>query len=295
MSESHASDTPRVSVIMATYNWAPVLPFSIGSVLDQTFTDFELLVVGDACTDESEAVVTAIDDPRVRWINLPVNTGHQSGPNNEGLRRSTGGVVAYLGHDDLWLPHHLEVLVPVIASGHAAAHSRWLYVGPERRPKVMPSEHWSYRTGEWIPPVATAFSRRALLDAGDWRPPTATGTMDPEAELMARISERAGPPASVRRVTCVKLPAGVRRDVYRDRPHHEQAQWLEAIRQADDPEAAVQAGIDAERRGPTSLRRALGGARRWPGRVVRRRAPEPKPEPETAVARYARLRKYKGL
>jgi len=42
---------PRVTVIMATYNWATVLPYSIGSVLDQTFTDFELLVIGDGCTD----------------------------------------------------------------------------------------------------------------------------------------------------------------------------------------------------------------------------------------------------
>ncbi|HYC91914.1 MAG TPA: glycosyltransferase [Thermoanaerobaculia bacterium] len=40
---------PRVTVIMATYNWSTVLPYSIGSVLAQTFTDFELLVIGDGC------------------------------------------------------------------------------------------------------------------------------------------------------------------------------------------------------------------------------------------------------
>ncbi|HXY92105.1 MAG TPA: glycosyltransferase, partial [Acidimicrobiia bacterium] len=70
--------SPRVTVVIATYNWAPVLPYAIGSVLDQTFQDFELLVIGDACTDESEAVVTSIPDPRVRWLNLARNTGHQS-------------------------------------------------------------------------------------------------------------------------------------------------------------------------------------------------------------------------
>ena len=79
---------PRVTVIIPTYNYARVLPYSIRSALWQTFSDFELLVIGDHCTDESESVVTAIGDRRVRWINLPKNIGHQSGPNNEGLRQA---------------------------------------------------------------------------------------------------------------------------------------------------------------------------------------------------------------
>src|SRR5918911_4537877 len=108
---------PRVTVIIPTYNWSSVLPYSIGSVLRQTFSDFEVLVVGDGCTDDSESVVKAVNDKRVRWINLPVNTGHQSGPNNEGLRQARGEIIAYLGHDDLWLPHHLSCLVAAIAAG----------------------------------------------------------------------------------------------------------------------------------------------------------------------------------
>ena len=64
---------PRVTVVMATYNWAPVLPYSIASVLDQRFDDFELWVVGDGCTDESAAVVTSVGDRRVRWCNLDVH------------------------------------------------------------------------------------------------------------------------------------------------------------------------------------------------------------------------------
>ena len=54
---------PRVTVMIATYNWATVLPYSIGSVLDQTYRDFELLVTGDGCTDESAEVVGRFDDP----------------------------------------------------------------------------------------------------------------------------------------------------------------------------------------------------------------------------------------
>ena len=108
---------PRVTVIISTYNWGTVLPYSISSVLRQSFTDFEILVVGDGCTDDSEQVVTAITDPRVRWINLAVNDGHQSAPNNEGVRQSRGSIIAYLGHDDLWLPHHLEMIVTAIDWG----------------------------------------------------------------------------------------------------------------------------------------------------------------------------------
>ena len=85
---------PAVTVIIPTFNWCSVLPFSIGSVLRQTFTDFELLVVGDACTDDSEAVVSAVGDTRVRWINLTTHVGHQSGPNNAALRGARGRLVA---------------------------------------------------------------------------------------------------------------------------------------------------------------------------------------------------------
>ncbi|HEX7530939.1 MAG TPA: glycosyltransferase, partial [Pyrinomonadaceae bacterium] len=82
--------SPQVTVIIPTYNWSTVLPYSVGSVLKQTFRDFEVLVVGDGCTDDSESVIKAIGDDRVRWINLPRNTGHQSEPNNEGLRQARG-------------------------------------------------------------------------------------------------------------------------------------------------------------------------------------------------------------
>src|SRR4051794_8039196 len=108
---------PRVTIVLATYNWSAVLPFSIASALEQSFGDFELIVVGDGCTDDSGEVVAAIGDPRVEWVNLPENGGHQSGPNNEGLRRARGDLIAYLGHDDLWLPHHLACLVAAIDAG----------------------------------------------------------------------------------------------------------------------------------------------------------------------------------
>src|SRR5688572_28629078 len=144
---------PRVTVIMATYNWATVLPYSIASALDQTFTDFELLVVGDGCTDESSDVVSAVDDPRVRWHNLPSTIGFQAGPNNEGIRQASGELIAYLGHDDVWLPTHLELLVDSIDRGARFAHAGSLIVRPDQHPSAWPPRKWQYQAGEGIPPT----------------------------------------------------------------------------------------------------------------------------------------------
>ena len=93
---------PTVSIIISTYNWSSVLRFAIASVLAQTFRSFELIVVGDCCTDDSEAVVESFSDPRIQWYNLTENAGGQFGPNNQGVALARGRYIAYLGHDDLW-------------------------------------------------------------------------------------------------------------------------------------------------------------------------------------------------
>ena len=71
---------PRVTVIIATYNWSTVLPYSIASVLDQRFGDFEVLVIGDGCTDDSEQVVSSVADARVHWHNLRRTPATSRGP-----------------------------------------------------------------------------------------------------------------------------------------------------------------------------------------------------------------------
>jgi len=109
-----ASDKPLVTVIIATYNSAQTLKLSIESVLAQDFADYEVWIVGDACTDHSRQVVESFADERLHWINLATNSGSQGVPNNEGIRRARGAYIAYLGHDDLWFPWHLSGLVPFI-------------------------------------------------------------------------------------------------------------------------------------------------------------------------------------
>src|SRR5437762_4733085 len=106
-----SSASPQISVIIATYNRSNVLRYAIQSVLWQIFQDFEILVIGDGCTDDSAQVVASFAEPRIRWHNLPQNSGSQSMPNNTGLEMARGTYIAYLGHDDLWYPTHLELLI----------------------------------------------------------------------------------------------------------------------------------------------------------------------------------------
>lgn len=99
---------PLVSVVIATYNRPDVLRHTIASVRGQTVEDWEMLVVGDGCEPETAAAVAECGDARIRYIHLPINFGEQSGPNNIGLSEARGHYVAYLNHDDLWFPDHLE-------------------------------------------------------------------------------------------------------------------------------------------------------------------------------------------
>jgi glycosyltransferase involved in cell wall biosynthesis len=237
---------PRVTVIIPTYNWATVLPFSIGSVLDQTYRDFELMVIGDGCTDASAEVVRACGtgDPRVSWHNLAANGRCQAGPNNEGLRRARGEIIAYLGHDDLWLPHHLACLVAAVDQGAVVARTKVVQINPEAPPFAVPPVGWQYHDGEWIPPTCVGHRRDAALATGGWRFPSDTGNLDPESDLWSRLARRYGAPVLVPHLTAVKFPAGFRRDVYRTRPNREQAAWLQRIRAADDAGALAAAATD---------------------------------------------------
>jgi glycosyltransferase involved in cell wall biosynthesis len=109
----------KVSVIMAAYNRSNVLRYAVESLRRSTMTDWELLVIGDACTDDTEDVVTSFGDPRIHFYNMQKNCGEQSGPNNEGLRRAQGEYVAFLSQDDLWFPDHLERLLAAVQQNDA--------------------------------------------------------------------------------------------------------------------------------------------------------------------------------
>jgi glycosyltransferase involved in cell wall biosynthesis len=233
MSSTHP--VPRVTVIIATYNWSSVLAHAIASVLGQSMGDFELLVVGDGCTDDSAEMVARFADPRLRWINLPANTGHQSGPNNRGLAEARGELIAYLGHDDLWLPHHLACLVDALGStGADLAYSTLARILPDRRVgyPVVPFVGRSAR------PSSTMHRRKVTEVIGGWSDYRTLRT-HPDGDLWRRAEAAGFHFVFVPRLTVLKFSASERRGVYRSKPCHEQAAWLHRIRSEPDLESVA--------------------------------------------------------
>ena len=102
--------SPRVSVIMATYNGAAFIRQSIASTLNQTWTDFELIVVDDCSTDETAQVLSRIDDDRLRVYRGTTNVGVVAS-RNYAFRQARGDYVAMLDHDDLSRPARLAAQV----------------------------------------------------------------------------------------------------------------------------------------------------------------------------------------
>lgn len=198
-------NTPLVSVLVATYNKAAVLRSALESIRWQTLTDFEVWVIGDGCTDNSSEIVQNMGDERFHWINLPENSGYQSVPHNEGLRRARGKYIAYLNQDDLWLPHHLTTLVQTIDSQQA---------------------HFAYSILEWVqstkpsfpdipvypaaihPPEASSMLQRAdtLKDLGYWKQPSETRAL-PRVDYFRRAQFKGYRFAFAPRLTVLKFDA----------------------------------------------------------------------------------------
>ncbi len=102
----------KVSVVIPAYNSMAYLPETITSVLNQTYTDFEVVVVNDGSTDNTKEWVSQIDDSRIRLISQE-NRG-LAGARNRGIEESQGKYLAFIDADDLWSPTKLAEQVKIL-------------------------------------------------------------------------------------------------------------------------------------------------------------------------------------
>ena len=124
-------ENPLVSVYTPTYNRAELLiERAVTSVLAQTYTNFEFIIIGDHCTDDTEELIAQINDPRIRFYNLPkrgkrypddVEIHWLAGPvvaANKALKLCSGKWIARIDDDDIWTPDHIETLLRFAQQGN---------------------------------------------------------------------------------------------------------------------------------------------------------------------------------
>ena len=229
-------EPPLVSVVVATYNRSSVLRYALLSAQAQTLPNFEVLVIGDGCSDDSEQVVASLADSRFKWHNLPVNSGHQSAPNNRGIELAQAEWIAYLGHDDLWMPNHLELLLRRLqeTSSDVAFSLATLIGAPgcDGRMLFPVFSDGQYERGSAVPP-STLIHRRSLMRHGNW--PDHRETLGaPEQTVVARFFDSGARFAPLLDVTVFKFPSSWRPRSYTEQNCDEQARFFRRMQEEPD-------------------------------------------------------------
>ena len=233
---------------VAAYNAAERILPTICSALAQTYRRFEVLVIGDGCSDATGEILASHFGDAVTWENLPRNHGSQSYPNNAGIERARGTHVAYLGHDDVWSPHHLERLAALIeADDPDFAVSGAVFHTP-------PGSMYYQFTGifddpsvamrEFFPPSSLAHRRDVVPRIGPWRDPRDVSA-PVDCEFLLRAAAAGCSFASTKAITVHKFAAGHRYLWYRYPSAHEQQRMQDRLLRPGG-EAEVLREIDAD-------------------------------------------------
>lgn len=223
--------TVKVSIITATYNRSEVLAHAIESVLLQTFRDWELIIIGDACTDNTEEVVASFKDQRIRFVNRETSFGEQSGPNNDGFLLARGGLIAYLNHDDLWFPDHLERLVTFLEESKAdLVYSLPLSVDRNNLFFCgLTNEELCYSPLHFVP-ASLWLLRRELLEAlGGWRSAYSIHIRNPSQDVLFRAWKRSKILLCYPQFTVVIFPSASQPNSYRIRSDHQHKEMLKKM------------------------------------------------------------------
>lgn len=178
---AHMPPCLAISVVMPLYNKEREVARAIRSVLAQTFSEFELLVVDDGSSDGGSVIVTACGDPRIRMVRQE-NAG-VSAARNRGITEARADLIAFLDADDEWLPEFLETILRLRENfpGCRVYATRYFlcYAGHEERAAVVKMDEPGFQEGLLTnyfqvashsdPPLwssAVAVDKAAILDTG---------------------------------------------------------------------------------------------------------------------------------
>lgn len=167
---------PQISVVVPCYNGERFLGEALQSILDQSYQDFELIVVDDGSTDRSSQIVKQFDDPRLRYI-YQQNRG-PGAARNRGSALAQGRYLAYLDDDDVALAHRLATQVSVLQADPSLSVVGSGYVWVDEQGQRIPWRNHSWQRTpelnsirEWLfdcpfVPSATMLRRSAWEDVG---------------------------------------------------------------------------------------------------------------------------------
>ena len=143
-------ENPKISVIIPTYNRGNLIENTIKGVIDQTYTDWELLIVDDGSTDNTKEIVGEFikNDKRIKYF-YEENSGCPSVPRNLGIEKASGEYVAFLDSDDEWFPTKLEKQLAVFENSDnpkLGVVACYAYIKDNKTGKII-SEHNKYYKG----------------------------------------------------------------------------------------------------------------------------------------------------
>jgi glycosyltransferase involved in cell wall biosynthesis len=168
---------PIATVVVPAYNSAGTIAETLSSILRQTFTDFEVVVVDDGSTDATARIVQNFGDPRIRLVQQ-CNRG-LAGAHNTGIANARGRYIAFCDADDLWLPEKLELHVAhldakpdvgISFSGSQMIDAAGRPIGVNQRPRLYNITPAHILLRNPIGNGSSAVIRREALDGLAYRP-----------------------------------------------------------------------------------------------------------------------------
>ena len=191
------SSSPKVTVIIPTHNRANLLTRAVQSVLSQTFTNYEIIIIDDYSSDDTQEIVAEFDVPSIRSFRHDQSRG-ASAARNTGIAQARGEYIAFLDDDDEWLPMKLQEQVELIeaSSPNVALVYGWLdrINDSNHRMKRGPRKHThgdafdALLSLTTIAPTSTLLVRSsAVRDIGGFDESLPRGN---DADFISRISRR---------------------------------------------------------------------------------------------------------